>query len=91
VCSQNSSPSLRKDSLNPDSAITSLRILLVDDEPLILKYMAQALTCMGHRVLPMCGCSVEDANRILRDATELAFDLAIVDTIILVQIKNLRS
>jgi DNA-binding NtrC family response regulator len=60
---------------------SSLPILVVDDEPAILEYLAELLTAWGHRVLPARCCSLEDAQEILDDARMFAFDVAILGTV----------
>ncbi len=59
----------------------SLPILVVDDEPAILEYLAELLSAWGHRVLPARCCSPDDAQQILDDARSFAFDVAILGTV----------
>src|ERR1700741_4910238 len=52
---------------------SNFRVLLLDDEPSIVKYLAELLHQNGYNVLPLC--SPEDA---LEHAEHLRFELAII-------------
>lgn len=73
--------SLETRSPNIEKGQTSLRILLVDDEPAILEYLGNLLTSWGHKVLPAKCSSQDDANRILHDAVTFPLDVAIIGTV----------
>jgi len=59
----------------------TLRILLVDDEPVILECLTSLLTMWGHSVLTFHVCTVEEAKGVLLDASAFPFDVAIIGTV----------
>jgi CheY-like chemotaxis protein len=67
----------------PDNmrAAVSLRILLVYVDIGTLQYMGRLLGSWGHRVHTFVGRSVEAVDRVLKAATGLRFDVAIIGTI----------
>lgn len=58
-----------------------MRILVVDDEPAILRYLETVLLCEGHEVWASILNTQEGADDVLSVADLVQFDIALIDLI----------